>query len=662
MREFHALAECGKKHRMVAHHITTAHGVHPDFATRASAHIAEAPVANIVVVLQPAHFREGLGEHLRGAARRVFFHPVMRLDDFQIKVRPEDFRRTAREPQQRVHARRIIAGIDNRDMRRRLANLRHALIGDAGRSDDECLFSRHARGEHAAERGVVTEVDARIGHRQPGGKIIARIRRSADGGIGKFRSARDEGQAHPPTRTVDVKSKCHVRILVAAATRSAPAGFFGRIEPLDREVEPLQGNLLAHFEQQIRDRRRRLLGTRERDAHFLTHSLRELLRHLTIQRKREIRVQLFLKLKKLLVAAIPRALFKHHEHDLIRRGVDAHRVEDGRIFHAIRGGMFVFVLAAVFRFARFAHPAAMPRRGGAVKFWKTAGALQCRTFLRVKTICARVIRFGMTLTFTKMNGAGNDFVMLDNRSLQHSLDKAAIARICDRHRGVGGDGLIAVEPAENGADFKMRYYNADGGEAEMCGNGARCFARFASRVAGKTGAIQFETLAGVIGAELIGENVRLSMSKPHSHAAPTELAVAGETLEVHFLNTGVPHAVVFVADLENTDIVRLGRTLRHHTHFAPKGTNANFIGELPGGKLAIRTYERGVEDETLACGTGLTAAALLWAGITGAPSPVSVLVRGGETMQVGFEKDADGWKNVTLTGPADFTFDGQVAV
>ena len=268
----------------------------------------------------------------------------------------------------------------------------------------------------------------------------------------------------------------------------------------------------------------------------------------------------------------------------------------------------------------------------------------------------------MTLTFTKMNGAGNDFVMLDNRTLQHSLDKAAIARICDRHRGVGGDGLIAVEPAENGADFKMRYYNADGGEAEMCGNGARCFARFASRVSGKVGAIQFETLAGVIGAELIGENVRLSMSKPHSYAAPVELLAADEKVNVHFLNTGVPHAVLFVEDLEKTEIVRLGRALRHHAHFAPKGTNANFIGELPGGGIAIRTYERGVEDETLACGTGLTAAALLWAGITGAPSPVSVLVRGGETMQVGFEKDGDGWKNVTLTGPADFTFEGQVAL
>ncbi len=265
-----------------------------------------------------------------------------------------------------------------------------------------------------------------------------------------------------------------------------------------------------------------------------------------------------------------------------------------------------------------------------------------------------------TLQFTKMNGAGNDFVMLDNRVLRHTLDRAAIARICDRHRGVGGDGLIAVEPAQTGADFKMRYYNADGGEAEMCGNGARCFARFASRLAGSTGAIAFETLAGIVTATFLGELVRLAMSAPHSFAPGTELLVADEKLTVHFLNTGVPHAIVFVEDLEKTDVVRLGRALRHHAHFAPNGTNANFVSELPDGTLAIRTYERGVEDETLACGTGVTAAALISARLTNAPSPVHVRVRGGDALQVGFETDGDGWKNVTLTGPADFVFDGTV--
>ena len=196
----------------------------------------------------------------------------------------------------------------------------------------------------------------------------------------------------------------------------------------------------------------------------------------------------------------------------------------------------------------------------------------------------------------------------------------------------------------------------------MCGNGARCFARYASRVAGKNGRVTFETLAGVIGADLVGENVRIAMSPPHSFAPGAELLVADEKLTVHFLNTGVPHALVFVSDLENTDIVRLGRAIRRHEHFAPKGTNANFVGELPGGGIAIRTYERGVEDETLACGTGVCAAALIFSRLTGARSPVSVKVRGGDTLHVGFEPDGDGWKNVTLTGPADFVFEGTVSV
>src|ERR1043165_7431438 len=123
-----------------------------------------------------------------------------------------------------------------------------------------------------------------------------------------------------------------------------------------------------------------------------------------------------------------------------------------------------------------------------------------------------------TLTFTKMNGAGNDFVRVDNRNLTYALDQDAIARLCDRHRGVGGDGLIAVEPAANGADFRMRYYNADGGEAEMCGNGARCLARLAGRLAGRQDRITFETMAGAIGADFIGENVKIAMSEPHSFA------------------------------------------------------------------------------------------------------------------------------------------------
>src|SRR6186713_1752880 len=160
----------------------------------------------------------------------------------------------------------------------------------------------------------------------------------------------------------------------------------------------------------------------------------------------------------------------------------------------------------------------------------------------------------MTLQFTKMNGAGNDFVMLDNRDLRYALDKAAIARLCDRHRGVGGDGLIAVEPAANGADFKMRYYNADGGEAEMCGNGARCFARYASKISGSKEKLSFETPAGVIGAALQGEAVRLQMSDPKDLHLWMRIPLPDRQVSAHYVNSGVPHVVVPVMDLEEVDV------------------------------------------------------------------------------------------------------------
>jgi diaminopimelate epimerase len=262
------------------------------------------------------------------------------------------------------------------------------------------------------------------------------------------------------------------------------------------------------------------------------------------------------------------------------------------------------------------------------------------------------------LHFTKMNGAGNDFVMVDNRDGKLALSKAQIAHLCDRHRGVGADGLLAVELPQNGADFRMRYYNADGGEAEMCGNGARCFARFAQKVSGKQGKLSFETMAGVITAKFLDDLVEVQMSAPHSLRLGEKLHVGGEILFVHSLNTGVPHAVVFVDDLENTDVRHLGRALRYHEHFAPKGTNANFVHQRATDTIAIRTYERGVEDETLACGTGMVACALIFHERTGAASPVEVQVRGGETLRIGFTKTAEGYTNVTLTGPADFVFDG----
>lgn len=270
----------------------------------------------------------------------------------------------------------------------------------------------------------------------------------------------------------------------------------------------------------------------------------------------------------------------------------------------------------------------------------------------------------MLLHFYKMNGAGNDFIVVDNRdlSLTAELDGDTIAALCDRHRGVGADGLLAVEPAEKGADYKFRYYNADGGEAEMCGNGARCFGRFTAHLGDEPAeSVSFETIAGTLTAEMIGENVRIAMSEPKDLKLNTGVAIEGLEGDLHFLNTGVPHVVVFVDNLDEADVTEHGSEIRFHEHFSPAGTNANFAKVLEPGHIAIRTYERGVEDETLACGTGMVASALIHHLLTGAPSPIQVDVEGGDTLEIGFEKTGDQtFTNVTLAGPADFVFEGEI--
>jgi diaminopimelate epimerase len=270
----------------------------------------------------------------------------------------------------------------------------------------------------------------------------------------------------------------------------------------------------------------------------------------------------------------------------------------------------------------------------------------------------------MMLHFYKMNGAGNDFIVIDNRDLSSALDGDQIAWLCDRHRGVGADGLLAVEPAEHGADYKFRYYNADGGEAEMCGNGARCFGRFTAHLTEELRTtVSFETIAGTLTAEMVGEDVRIAMSDPKDLKLELGTRIAGLDAVLAYVNTGVPHVVAFVEDLEAVDVFTHGRAIREHADFAPAGTNANFATMLAPGHIAIRTYERGVEDETLACGTGMVACALVHHLRTGAPSPIQVDVAGGDTLEIGFESTpAGGFRAVTLTGPADFVFEGEIQV
>ena len=264
------------------------------------------------------------------------------------------------------------------------------------------------------------------------------------------------------------------------------------------------------------------------------------------------------------------------------------------------------------------------------------------------------------LRFTKMDGAGNDFILIDNRAGDVDLNRSQIARLCDRHRGIGADGILLLENPSDHADFRMRYFNADGGEAEMCGNGARCFARFADRAAGPLQSLSFETPAGVIGAQLVGELVTLQMSQPKDMRLGLELPLAGEKIRSSYVDSGVPHVVVPVARIDDVDVRSLGAALRHHPMFAPRGANANFSEQRGPRHIAIRTYERGVEDETLACGTGVVASAILFAANADIAGPIDVLVRGGDTLQVDFKRNGDQISNVTLTGPADFVFDGAI--
>ena len=266
------------------------------------------------------------------------------------------------------------------------------------------------------------------------------------------------------------------------------------------------------------------------------------------------------------------------------------------------------------------------------------------------------------LRFTKMDGAGNDFVLIDNRSGAHKFSSQQIAFLCDRHRGIGADGVLLVEVPEGKADFRMRYYNSDGGEVEMCGNGARCFTRFVNKIKGTSSDIRFETPAGIIQAQTEGELVKLAMSKPRDLVLRRTLDIGGVKLSTHSVHTGVPHVVTFVDDIESTPIRHWGSQIRYHPAFQPNGTNANFVKVIEPGKIAVRTYERGVEAETLACGTGVTAAGLIYAALNEAESPIRLLVRGGDWLEVGFRRAEAGFEDVTLKGPANFVFEGSIEI
>lgn len=264
------------------------------------------------------------------------------------------------------------------------------------------------------------------------------------------------------------------------------------------------------------------------------------------------------------------------------------------------------------------------------------------------------------IPFHKMNGSGNDFILIDNRKGLVNGDVSNFAkRVCRRGFSVGADGLILIESSDK-ADFKWRFYNSDGSEAEMCGNGGRCAARFAyiHKMAGEN--LSFETKAGIIKAEVKGRRVKLAMIEPKDLRRNIEIPVDERVRVLSFINANVPHAVKIVPNIENIDVVGIGRKIRYHREFQPAGTNVDFVQIVDEHNILMRTYERGVEDETLACGTGAVASALVSSLGGKVKSPVAVKTKGGEILNIYFRIDHTGFKDVYLEGDTAVVYNGEL--
>ena len=277
------------------------------------------------------------------------------------------------------------------------------------------------------------------------------------------------------------------------------------------------------------------------------------------------------------------------------------------------------------------------------------------------------------IEFYKIQASGNDFILLDNSKPKMKLSKTFYRRFaekyCSRRVGIGADGVLAIEPS-NKADFKMRIFNADGTEAQMCGNGARCLGFWVNHVKNKKD-IKVETKAGIIEIKVESKSktflVKIKTSTPFGLKIDLPLTILGRKVRVNFINTGVPHVIIFVEGLEKIDVNRIGREVRLHRQFKPAGANVNFV-ELKGkNSLAVRTYERGVEAETLACGTGAVASALI-SRIklnSGCRAKKVVLffveTKGGDVLKVTFS-DGEKISDVWLEGEAHLVYKGEAII
>jgi diaminopimelate epimerase len=263
-----------------------------------------------------------------------------------------------------------------------------------------------------------------------------------------------------------------------------------------------------------------------------------------------------------------------------------------------------------------------------------------------------------SIPFTKMAGTGNDFIVFDNRSSRFSgRETSLFETLCRRRTGVGADGLILVEEGKK-AHVRMRYFNRDGRESTMCGNGARCTAHYAwSKRIVTAAAFDLEAVDGIHHVLVDGNRVTLWMMPPKHLKTDLDILREADLTEGGYIDTGVPHFVVFSKNVDDLDVERLGRYYRNHDAF-PEGTNVNFVQRLEKKQIRVRTFERGVEAETLSCGTGCVASAFITAEKNGWPSPVRIFTRGGELV-VFFDEAR---RNVSLTAPVTIVYEGVLSM
>lgn len=264
------------------------------------------------------------------------------------------------------------------------------------------------------------------------------------------------------------------------------------------------------------------------------------------------------------------------------------------------------------------------------------------------------------IKFHKMVASGNDFLVIDNRDRAIKNQKAFAQKVCRQHLSVGADGVLFIEPSKK-ADLFMRIINSDGSEAEACGNGYRCVGLYAHKLLGLPKFMMAETLAGLIQIYVGKDMIKVKMADPAGYRKSVSIdhvSLNGSVLKAAFINTGVPHTVIFAPNLKTIDVEDIGRKIRYHQLFKPRGTNVNFVQITGKNSLGVRTYERGVEGETLACGTGVVASAIVGYLTDRVVTPVEVTTQSGEVLRVYLDVKGGKIQNVFLEGSAEFVFEG----